>query len=188
MLSPRAHLQHSIAALLEDMTHTKRTAHLEAAPQKQNPDREVESLTTPSTSNNDGEPFYDANLHQEEGSTSQLSGEGREEGEIPEEAQEEETVTEPHRSKGKKKKKPQVVPEEEEDLPSMPKKRRKRTKVKNMTPPNPVKSPRRGSLIMLKRKLLHPRKERKAKKRKWMSPPPMDPLHRRQGPSKAESA
>ena len=77
MLSPRAHLQWSIAALLQDMTRTKHTAHNPEAPKKQLPEEEeMESSTTPSTSKDDEKPFYNANLHHETVAGDQLPEEG----------------------------------------------------------------------------------------------------------------
>ena len=47
---------------------------------------------------------------------------------------------------------------------SSQKERRKRTRIQNVTPPSPVKSPRRGSLIWLKRKP-SPKKRTKGKEK-----------------------
>ena len=47
---------------------------------------------------------------------------------------------------------------------SSQKERRKRTRIQNVTPPSPVKSPRRGSLIWLKRKP-SPKKRKKGKEK-----------------------
>ena len=114
------------------MTHAKHTAHNPEASKKQLPEEEeMESPTMLSTSEDNGEPFYDANQHHKTADGDQPPEEG-DRGESQEEEQETKLTT-----KKKKKKKPHMLPEDDEDLPSTPKKKKK----KNQNPEHDTTQP-----------------------------------------------